>query len=231
MKKVDTISLKDRLDACPGFSIVMHLIIRYPSLRFYLAGGAIRNYLLSPGNFQFKDLDIFINGEGFASFKKEISEYGIAGSTPFGSLRWESDISKGITYDIIHFSEMAVLDKKPNSIIELLNQFDITINAMAIDLREYNFFDPLNGETDLQNHIIKAVRYDFKDEYISTECTISPLSTLWFRILHYASKYNFEIEKDTLTWIKENSFRYQFLHIFKKYFFDPNLNSMKLYDI
>lgn len=214
-----------------GFDFLMELGKDYNELEFFLAGGVVRNAILLKDNWVPKDIDIFVSGPGFNDFKKRVSKFGVARSTPFGSLRWALEFNSSINFDIVHFEEMAVLNKPPKTINELLGQFDITINALAVNLKDREFFNPIGGVSDVENKIIRAIRFDFKDENISEECEISPLTTLWFRILHFASKYKFRIEKDTLDWVWQNSFRFEEYPIFEKYFFSPNLESVKKYKI
>lgn len=78
--------------------------------------------------------------------------------------------------------------KFTNKIGEDLSRRDFTINAMAYDGK--NLIDPFGGQEDLKNHIIKAVGVPCE------RFTEDALRIL--RGIRFASRYKFEIEKETL---------------------------------
>lgn len=77
------------------------------------------------------------------------------------------------------------------SLIDDLKRRDITINAMAEDIKG-NLIDPFNGKKDLENKIIRHVSRSFTED---------PLRVL--RVARFSAKFNFTIAPETLALIKE----------------------------
>lgn len=84
----------------------------------------------------------------------------------------------------------------PGDIQNDLYRRDFTINALAIDLSPNNFgklVDPTGGEDDLKKGLIRVLhRQSFLDD-----------PTRILRAARFAGRYDFQIEKKTLVWLKE----------------------------
>ncbi len=205
------------LEAWSGFSIFDSLMKEYPGLDLYLAGGAVRDTILGIRSKKY-DFDFFLGGKQVQS---AISYLGLNGSMtlgPFGSSKW---LPKWATLP----SDIVPIDKFYNGlwicndIIDVLNQFDFTGNAVAIDIRTGQFFDPQNGFRDLQNRIMRAIRFDYPDEPINQTLRITRPAVVWFRILHYASERNLTIEKITYNWLQLHNSYKTFRREFQSTFF------------
>ena len=107
--------------------------------------------------------------------------------------------------------------------VDVLNQFDFTANAIAMDLSNQEFLDPHDGIADIRNRIMRAVRFDFPDTPILPGSEITWRATRWFRIIHYANTLDLTIEPTTLKWLQSNTHYLAMRGAFAEFFFDPNL--------
>ena len=73
------------------------------------------------------------------------------------------------------------------SIEEDLIRRDVTMNAMAISMKDNRLVDPFHGKEDIQNKVIRATSEHFLED---------PLRVL--RVARQAAKFNFSISEDTL---------------------------------
>ena len=71
--------------------------------------------------------------------------------------------------------------------------------------------------------IMRAVRFDYPDEPISSCCSLSRPSVLWIRLIHYAKVLKLEIEPVTIRWLLENSRYLSDVDQFGETFFLPNI--------
>ncbi|MCL4537112.1 MAG: hypothetical protein M1610_05935 [Nitrospirae bacterium] len=151
----------------------------------FIVGGAVRDILLSK---ELKDIDIAIIGEALniaERFAKEINGSFVLLDKEFGTARV---VKNG------EFLDISVM--RGDSILSDLSERDITINAMAIPLTNFqpsafslqHLIDPYNGKNDLFNGIIKMV----SEENLIKD----PLRIL--RIYRFAATLNFSVEKETL---------------------------------
>jgi tRNA nucleotidyltransferase (CCA-adding enzyme) len=75
-----------------------------------------------------------------------------------------------------------------------LERRDLTINAIAVNIRNGEVYDPHNGREDIENGIIRHVSEAFSDD---------PLRVV--RAARYASRFGFEIAPETLDMMKKTS--------------------------
>lgn len=186
----------------------------------YIAGGFIRNSILTK---PINDIDIFVDASltELSEYLNMIEQNGKLEYSPFGAPRWFSR-ENNFHADIVPFSNFVINKKEYSSIEKILSDFDITINAIAYDIKKHILINPINGLEDIDNKIIRATHFDFPDFLIkSSETEISSLSYFWFRLVHYKEILGFSFEKNTLDWILSNNFRYKDLKEFKTIFFDP----------
>jgi len=161
----------------------------FPELNVYLVGGAVRDKLLDR---QVKDLDFLVVGStpaqmidlGFIPVGKDFpvflhpktkQEYALA--------RTERKQGHGYTGFVCDASPTVTIE-------EDLMRRDLTINAMAMDDKG-NIIDPYNGQSDLNNRILRHVSDAFVED---------PLRVL--RVARFASRYaylDFAIADETLT--------------------------------
>lgn len=86
-------------------------------------------------------------------------------------------------------------------IVDALNQFDFTGNAIAVDLRTGAIFDPQNGRRDMARRILRGVRFDYPDEPIAPGQVLTRPVVLWFRLVYYARLLGLTIEPVTKAWL------------------------------
>lgn len=188
---------------------------------FFVAGGALRE--LFCGKKLSGDIDLFVSQSAQIMLSEIIRNRGNAFYNQFGSTRWFPTVGDSFYYDIIRFDDFYHGLWKCIDILDVLNQFDITANAIAVDLNNGEFYNPVNGVRDAHQRVIKAVRFDFPEMFVSEEIKISRNSVLWFRYNHYCSKLGFDLEPVTKKWMIQNKNRIGDLDLFKKFFFNPTI--------
>ncbi len=164
-------------------------IIKELAPESYLVGGAVRDYLM--GRPRRADLDVAVKGNGL-EIARSVADKAGPGATvvPLDSKRLTGRVvlrSNGIiTIDVSAL--------KGETICDDLRKRDFTINSVAIVLDDFvesgleRLVDPLGGQTDLQNKIVKASSADaFLDD---------PLRIL--RAFRFAATLGFLISTDTL---------------------------------
>ena len=207
-------------DADESFALLHQIIRETPENSFFISGGIVRDILMG-GHNRIKDIDIFLTSAGLAKIEPFLKANGKVHTNQFGTKRWFPGNAKELYYDIIEISRFRNGLWPCRDMNDVLNQFDITANSVAFDLASGKFYNPQNGLDDINNRVLRAVRFDYPEMLVSDDIPISRNSVLWFRYHFYASKLGFEIEPITKKWIDDNSFRSEDLEKFKKYFFDP----------
>ena len=210
------------LELWPGFKSLVSALDKFSNIRIFLAGGVLRD-LLGDENRRPKEFDFFISGSCVDDFLSFLAQHGKLSMGPFGSPRWFPKNSPNIYADIIPIERFYNGLWKCEDIVDVLNQFDFTANAIALDIRSPRLFDPQNGIRDTQMRIMRAVRFDYPDEPISLGCSLSRQCVLWIRIIHYANILNLEIEPVTKQWLHENSKYVNDVDQFGDIFFVPNI--------
>ena len=201
----------------------------FPNLELFLAGGAVRDVLLDQAHPR-KDFDFFIDGVDPEWVIAILGRLGTVSWGPFGSPRWFPAGSTQSYCDIIHIRRFWNGVGHCQSIVDALRQFDFTANAVAIDVKNGTFFDPVSGSKDIERHVMRAVRLDYPDEPISELCTLTRLSVLWFRILHYAAICRLKIEVETRKWLIRNSAYREDYNTFATVFFTPHEQAFSIVD-
>ena len=186
----------------------------------FVAGGFVREFCRG-SNVINGDVDLFISDKVYDEIDELQKSYGKQIKNPFGSDRWFPNENETFYYDIIKITDFYQGLWKCIDITDVLNQFDITANAVAFDLFSGNFYNPVNGVRDAAGKKIRAVRFDFPEMNVASTIPISRNSVLWFRYNHYSNKLGYEIETVTKDWIIQNAYRIADIDIFKKYFFNP----------
>jgi hypothetical protein len=200
-----------------------------PNTDVFLVGGALREHFLAGGHTT-KDYDFFIHGGDVDGFIADLSTEGEMRLGPFGSPRWKPKGYDSLYADIIPVLRFHNGLARCSTIIDALRQFDFTANAVALDLRNGQVFDPVHGISDARSSILRAVRFDYPDEPITLGSGLSRLGVLWLRMLHYSGKLAFGFEPTTLSWMRSHRRYIEQLDEFKKVFFSPVLSAMRLID-
>ena len=177
------------------------------SIKSYVIGGFVRDYILKRGSA--KDIDIVAVGNGIALARKVsnllpsrprvqvFKTYGTA------MLRY-----KDVEIEFVGARKESYSRESRNPIVESgtleddQNRRDFTINAMALSLNEECFgdlLDPFNGIADLEEKMIKTP--------LNPSITYSDDPLRMMRAIRFATQLNFEIEEMSLKAIKNNAKR------------------------
>ncbi|WP_341206070.1 multifunctional CCA addition/repair protein [uncultured Psychrosphaera sp.] len=157
-------------------------------MQIYLVGGAVRDTLL---DYPIKDKDWLVTGATIENML-ELGYQQVGKSFPvflhpdthqeYALARTEKKAGSGYTGFVCEFSTDITVEQ------DLLRR-DLTINAMAMD-SDHNIIDPYNGQSDLNNKILRHVSDAFSED---------PLRVL--RVARFAARYHhlgFTIAEETL---------------------------------
>lgn len=204
----------------PGIPAFSAALTQAVTLKAYLAGGTMREAYRSGGGYS-RDFDFLISRDGSVDFLRELARSGTVSRGPFGSPRW-------VPYEGgDRYADIIILEEFDNGlwpcidITDALNQFDFTANAIAFDLRSGDIHDPQNGIRDAVDGVLRAVRFDFPDEPISAETSLTRHGVMWIRFAHYAAALDLRVEEITESWMIENRGHIRQLDEFSRVFFPP----------
>jgi hypothetical protein len=191
------------LNSWRGVDTINAIMQAFPELGIYLAGGVVRDVVLGRDSAP-ADFDFFIEGKEVDLALAYLEKRGTLRRGPFGSPRWFPTKDEKVYCDFIPIKRFFNGLWQCEDIVDVLNQFDFTGNAVAVDLRTRQFYDPQNGYRDLLRQIMRAVRFDYPGEPIVSGQSITRPAVVWFRILHYATALNLTIEPVTMNWLKKH---------------------------
>ena len=196
----------------------LELTAEFDQAEIYLAGGSLRDLLLGRKTDP-KDLDLFLGGCDTDKILTRLAAEGRLIRGPFGTPRWFLSETENVYCDVIPIATFNNGLWPCEDIHDVLNQFDFTANAVAVDLRNGMFFDPQNGRRDLLAGRMRAVRFDYPDEPISSSVNLTRPAVVWFRILHYAATLGLIIEPVTQSWLVTHNHYADQLEEFSAVFF------------
>lgn len=171
-------------------------------IKIYIVGGIIRDILMSQINNKKLDIDFAIDGN-IENFSKKLGselDAKIQHSKQFNAFHIEND---DYFIDITHtrketYPNSGSLPLYENStIITDLKRRDISINSIALEIsdEEYKIIDPYNGIKDIKDKLIKINHSgSFRDD-----------PTRIFRCIKFASRLNFEFERESLDLLEKSS--------------------------
>ncbi len=186
-----------------GFAAFARVLADFPSVEVYLAGGVVRDVVLGRED-RCKDLDFFVGRDGLPQILAFLARHGQVSEGPFGSPRWFPAQNAQAYCDLVPIQSFCNGLWPCEDIVDVLNQFDFTGNALAVNLRSGEFHNPQNGLRDLARRIMRAVRLDYPEEPIRPGHPLTRTTVLWFRILHYAAMLDLAVEQVTLQWLRAN---------------------------
>ena len=169
----------------------------------YLVGGAVRNLIrgIKPADFDFATDAL---PEDMIKMFRKVIPTGIEHGTvtilykgmqfEVTTFRIDGNYSNSRHPDRIEFS---------SSIYEDLKRRDFTINSMALDPVENSLLDPHDGKKDLKRKIIKSIGDPAK--------RFSEDGLRVLRGCRFASQLDFDIDSNTLSGMKEQGFRLQYI--------------------
>ena len=173
-------------------------IINSKGYKAYIVGGFVRDYLMQ---IESHDIDVATNATP-KEIKKIFSDIrfskNINDENSYGAV---SVIYKNILFEVTTFrEEEEYLDNRHPSSIKYINDLetdlqrrDFTINAICMD-QNGNIIDPLNGQIDLQNKLIKTIinpSKSFKDDALRI-----------LRAVRFATNLDFSLDSELKLAIK-----------------------------
>ena len=151
----------------------------------YLVGGSVRDFLLEKTT---HDRDLIVIDEDARLFSLKINE--ILGST-FVPLDEENKIYRLVMPDKVNYID--ITNPIGNSLEKDLMRRDLTINSIAVNIRNFDIVDITGGVADLKNKCINCIsKENFNDD---------PLRML--RVYRFQSLYGFDISDYTKSAICE----------------------------
>ena len=136
---------------------VLVKIIKNFGNEIYLVGGAVRDFLLGKKTF---DRDLIIMDEDAKTFAHKLAEFFDA---TFVSLDEENKIYRLVLPDKVNYID--VTNPIENSLEKDIMRRDLTINAIAVNLKTFEVVDMCGGITDLKHGIINCINeHNFVDD-------------------------------------------------------------------
>ncbi|MBP3924855.1 CCA tRNA nucleotidyltransferase [bacterium] len=152
----------------------------------YVVGGTVRDYLLDKTTY---DRDLIVDGESTESFAKKIAE-NLDGT--FITLDSENNIYRVVLKDKLNYFD--ITNPVENNLTKDLFRRDLTINAIAVNIKTLEVIDLCGGISDINNKILHVI----SEENIKDD----PLRIL--RTYRFQALLGFEIERDTINFICNN---------------------------
>lgn len=150
----------------------------------YLVGGSVRDILLGQMP---KDIDIEVHGISLEELAQLLGMYGVvieAGKS-FGVLRLEHSCIEWSVPRVDSAGRKPVVAIDASMTIEkALERRDLTINAMAIDVRTHNLIDPFGGYTDLKNRVLRSPN---REKFVE-----DPLR--FYRVLQFIGRFSATVD-------------------------------------
>ncbi len=182
----------------PSIYAWLSQLLALSSQDIYLVGGSVRDLVL--GREDIKDFDILMPA-GSEAIARAFADR-IGGSFFFlDETRCISRVAKHIDHEIIQFD---FTNFEGADLWTDLGRRDFTINAMALDLREFiargsiqNLIDPFHGERDVHDRLIRVTRPEVLDD--------DPLRLI--RAVRFCATLGFTIEGSTAEHIRQRAKR------------------------
>jgi hypothetical protein len=219
--------ISELLNGWAGWDDFSRVLRRYSDFHVCVVGGSVRDILLQRQRPP-KDFDFIVHGSDWSRAIEELGKTGELKRTPFGSPRWFPS-GTDVYADIMNVKDWNGLWPCEN-VIDCLNVFDFTANAIAYDLGKKDIYDPQNGRRDINRRQIRAIRFDWPDNSISSTLPLSRSAMLWYRLLHYAQKLDLKIEPVTFRWLTEHRHYLSWKAEFSLHFFEPQLDLLSQMD-
>ena len=165
--------------------ILQKISHNFPDMNIYVVGGTVRDYLMNKDTF---DRDIIVCDKDAKIFAEELNK--IFNSTLI-TLDEKNKIYRLVLKDSsnIHNPEMIdITNPIGNSLERDLRRRDLTINAIAVNIRTKEIIDLFGGITDIKNKNINLIdEINFIDD---------PLRLL--RVYRFQATLDFDIGADTI---------------------------------
>ena len=165
---------------------VLNNITSFFSNNIYLVGGSVRDCLLGKDTY---DRDLIVTDVDAGIFAQKVAEFFDAKFIP---LDIENKIFRVVLPDKVNYLD--ITNPIGNSMEKDISRRDLTINAIAVDIRTCEILDFVGGIFDVKNRIIRGI----KDENFTND----PLRIL--RVFRFYSLLGFEIAPHLLDVCKKN---------------------------
>ena len=153
----------------------------------YLVGGAVRDFAMGKNS---PDRDLIVSGADARDFSLRLADFFNAAFVPLDEV---NKIYRVVLPDKVNFFD--VTNPVENSLDKDLARRDLTINAVAVNLRSLNIIDNFGGLCDISNKTLNAISEDnFVDD---------PLRIL--RVFRFMSVLGFAISDELLDIVKKHS--------------------------
>lgn len=167
--------------------VTNHAEKNFLDAQIYLVGGAIRDFYLGVENF---DKDIVVINANAKKFAKSLAN---SIDATFVPLDEDFQIYRLVLQDKVNFIDIAAPVGK--NIEEDIKRRDLTINALAINLKTFEIVDVVGGLNDLK---IKKIRHLSEQNFID-----DPLRLL--RVYRFQSVLGFGLDKELEKIVKKHS--------------------------
>ncbi|MCV2420238.1 hypothetical protein [Paucibacter sp. DJ2R-2] len=214
------------LEAWNGFPVLREVMRLHGDLGVHVAGGVVRNVLMGREAVS-KDWDLFLSGPSVGAAIECFNRGGKLSTTPYGAPRWAPYDEAAGYADLMPIAGFIPGLWPCEDIVDVLNQFDFTANAVAFDLRTGQAFDPQNGARDAARRVMRMIRFDYPDGPYAAGANLDRNVVLWFRIVHYASRLGLTIEPLTRNWLLARGDQRHHAEAFEREFFTPDLHAWK----
>lgn len=175
--------IKNKID---NDEILNNLSSFFPN-EIYLVGGAVRDYFLGKTSY---DRDLIVVDEDAKIFSEKVAEFFGAAFVPLDEV---NKIYRVVLPDKLNFLD--ITNPVEDSLEKDIMRRDLTINALAANIKTDEIVDFCGGLKDLQNKIIKGVcDKNFEDD---------PLRLL--RVFRFYSILGFEVDESLIEVIKKYS--------------------------
>lgn len=155
--------------------------------KIYLVGGSVRDCLMGKDTY---DRDLIVTDEDAGIFSQKVAEF-------FGGKFIPLDVENHI-YRVVLSDKLNSLDitnPVENSMEKDIKRRDLTINAVAVDIKNCEILDLVGGLNDIKNQVLKGI----EDENFVDD----PLRIL--RVFRFYSLLGFEIDEHLLSIVTKYS--------------------------
>lgn len=187
----------------PSVEWLKNELSKYSNIKLYVVGGTIRDFILETRN-KIIDLDIMVeNCPTLELLDKVRLKGGEIDKNMMGGAKWYpnpfiSKTKERLELDIWRIEE-GIVEGDPATIEAGISRFDLNINALAWDITDKKFYNPLKGlEVLLDN--TKSTPMELLTEKIKPNNE----ARLILRAIKYSSKLGIPIGEKSKKWIKDN---------------------------
>lgn len=186
--------------------------------KIYLVGGSVRDCLMGKDTY---DRDLIVTDEDAGIFSQKVAEF-FGGK--FIPLDVENHIYRVVLSDKLNYLD--ITNPVENSMEKDIKRRDLTINAVAVDIKNCEILDLVGGLNDIKNQVLKGIEDEnFIDDPLRILRVFRFYSLLGFEIdehlLSIVTKYSYLIEKPA-----KERIEYELMKLFSGKYTDLSLLKM-----